>query len=156
MSLVSLSSIPDTVMLRTVALAVAFACAPAAHAAKCRSGNGILYTQDSYCPSGYTDITSDSGGGTVSSIGKSDLTKRQEADYLRGRTAEHQAEQRQVAVERQQLAAAENGRRYECNGLFVQRRNAELAMRQGNAWQSMEALRQQYRAIQEGLVRLGC
>lgn len=143
-------------MLRTVAFAMAFACVPVAHAAKCRSGNGILYTQDDYCPSGYTDVTSNSGGGTVSSIGKADLTKRQEADYLRSRNAEHQAEQRQVAVERQQLVAAENSRRYECNGLIVQRRNAELAMRQGNAWQSMEGLRQQYRAIQEGLARLGC
>ncbi|CAG2145889.1 hypothetical protein [Cupriavidus numazuensis] len=143
-------------MLRTVALAVAFACAPVAHAAKCRSGNSVLYTQDDYCPSGYTDITSSGGGGTVSSIGKSDLTKQQEADYLRRRNADHQAEQKQVAVERQQLVAAENSRRYDCNGLFVQRRNAELAMRQGNAWQSMEALRQQYRAIQEGLARLGC
>lgn len=143
-------------MLRTVTLAVAFACAPVAHAAKCRSGNSVLYTQDDYCPSGYTDITSSGGGGTVSSIGKSDLTKQQEADYLRRRNADHQAEQKQVAVERQQLVAAENSRRYDCNGLFVQRRNAELAMRQGNAWQSMEALRQQYRAIQEGLARLGC
>jgi hypothetical protein len=143
-------------MLRTVAFAVAFACTPLAHAVKCRNGNGVLYTQDDYCPSGYTDITSGSGGGTVSSIGKADLTKQQEADFLRRRNAEHQAEQRQVVAERQQMVAAENNRRYECNGLIVQRRNAELAMRQGNAWQSMEALRQQFRAIQEGLARLGC
>jgi len=143
-------------MLRTVAIAVALAFTPAVHAAKCRSGKDILYTQDGYCPTGYTDITSDRGGGTVSSIGKGDLTTRQEADYLKRRNADHQAEQRQAAQAQQQLIAAENRRRYECNGLFVQRRNAELAMRQSNAWQSMGALQQEYRGIQEELVRLAC
>lgn len=143
-------------MLRTVAIAVAIACAPVAHAAKCRSGQSTLYTQDEYCPSGYTDITSGSSGGTVSSIGKSDLTKRQEAEYLRRRNADHRAEERNVAAEQRQLVVAENNRRSACNGLFIQRRNTELAMRQGDAWQSMAALRQQYLAIQQDVIRLGC
>ncbi|SOY73027.1 hypothetical protein [Cupriavidus taiwanensis] len=32
-----------------------------AHAAKCRSGKSVLYTQES-CPPGYTDITTSMGG----------------------------------------------------------------------------------------------
>ncbi|GAB7541360.1 hypothetical protein [Cupriavidus sp. 8B] len=121
---------------------------------KCRSGTKILYLND-VCPAGYTDITSNVGG-TVSSIGKSETIRRQEQEFLSGRTADDRKYKAQIAQEQQQILAVENSRRADCNALASQTRSVEIQMRQINAWQWMDNLKQQHRNLRDQQYRLGC
>jgi hypothetical protein len=143
-------------MFRAMVCAVVATVPAFGHAAtKCRNGNSILYTQESECPTGYTNISSSSGG-SVSVIGKSENVKREEQDYLRGRAADQRKYQVQAAQEQQQLRVAESDRRYECNGLFVRSRSLETQMRQYNSTQMSESIRKEYQAVRGQILGMGC
>lgn len=59
-----------------VAIVAASALLDSAHAAKCRSNKGILYTQDQNCPSGYTDITASMEGNVSTYSAPTPTTQR--------------------------------------------------------------------------------
>jgi hypothetical protein len=143
-------------MVKTlVAILIVGAMPAISHAAKCRGGKSILYTQDEFCPPGYTNITTMIGG-NVSTIGKSEAVKRQEQEFLRQRAQDEQQNQVKLAHEQQQIVAAENDRRYLCNGLAVQARSLENQMRQINAWQVMDTLNKQHKDVRDEQYRLRC
>jgi len=142
-------------MRRIVLFLAVIALAENAQAAKCRNRGQILYTQDQYCPAGYTDITSGSGG-SVSTIGKSAIVRQQEQQFLAGRAADSQQYQAQAAQQQQQEYAAANNQRSLCQSLDAQLRSTEIAMRQINAWQEMDRLKQNHRAIRDQQFQLGC
>jgi len=123
-------------------------------ATKCRNGTKILYLDDR-CPPGYTDITTNSGG-TVSTMGKSANVQQQEQEFLAGRDAEARQYQAQLAQEQRQIGIEENNRRNMCNGIAGQIRSVEIQMRQINAWQIMDQLKQNHRALRDQQYQLGC
>lgn len=142
-------------MYKTLAIALAIACTPTAHAAKCRSGKSILYTQDWYCPSGYTDISSPMGG-TVSTMGKSENVRKAEQDYLGMRAAEEKQFQNQQAQLQAQYAQEQNQLRGQCSAIDAHIRANENQQRQLNAWQQIDQLKQNHRALRDQQYRLGC
>lgn len=138
-----------------VALAIVSTLLNPVHAAKCRSGKSILYTQDRYCPSGYTDITAGMGGSVSSYSVTPDEIKMQQ-DYLASREAENQRYQAQIAREQQAMVLADNQQRSGCQAIDGQLRANENAMRQINAWQTMDQLKQNRKHLQDQRYRLGC
>lgn len=147
------TSVP--LMYKTLAIALAIACTPFAQAAKCRSGKSILYTQDRYCPSGYTDITTPMGG-TVSTMGKSENVVKAEQEYLAMRAAEDKQNRNQQAQLQAQYAQEENQQRTNCAAIDSQIRANENQQRQINAWQQMDQLKQGHRSLRDQQYRLGC
>lgn len=142
-------------MHKTIAIALAIACTPLAHAAKCRSGKSILYTQDRYCPNGYTDITSPMGG-TVSTVGKSENVRKAEQEYLAMRAADERQFQNQQAQLQAQYAQQQSQLRGQCATIEAQIRANENQQRQINAWQQMDQLKQSHRGLRDQQYRLGC
>lgn len=138
-----------------VAIALASTLFSSAEAAKCRSGTSILYTQDRYCPSGYTDITAGMRGSVSSYSVTPDEIKMQQ-DYLASREAENQRYQAQIAREQQAMILADNQQRSGCQAIDAQLRANENAMRQINAWQTMDQLKQSRKQLQDQRYRLGC
>ncbi|GAB3093195.1 hypothetical protein GCM10027081_13480 [Cupriavidus yeoncheonensis] len=142
-------------MLKPTILALAIAASPLAQAAKCRNQGKILYTQDQYCPAGYTDITSGSGG-SVSTVGKSASVQQQEQQFLAGRAADSQHYEAQIARQQQQEYAAANNQRSLCQSIDGQLRSTEINMRQINAWQEMDRLKQNHKLLRDQQFQLGC
>lgn len=128
---------------------------PTVEAAKCRNQGKILYTQDQYCPAGYTDITSGSGG-SVSTIGKSANVQQLEQQYLATKANDSRQYQAQAAQQQQQDAVAASNLRGQCQAIDAQVRSVEIAMRQVNAWQQMDQLKQNHRALRDQQFQLGC
>lgn len=142
-------------MLKLIILALAVTASPLAQAAKCRNQGKILYTQDQYCPAGYTDITSGIGG-SVSTVGKSANVRQQEQQFLAGRAAENQQYQAQIAQQQQQESVAASNQRGLCQSIDGQIRANEIGMRQINAWQQMDRLKQDHKALRDQQFQLGC
>lgn len=142
--------------MRNVALfLVAIAMATGAQAAKCRNQGKILYTQDQYCPAGYTDITSGSGG-SVSTIGKSANVQQLEQQFLASRADGNRQYQAQLVQQQQQDYAAAMNQRSQCQSIDQQIRSIEVAMRQINAWQQMDQLKRSHRMLRDQQYQLGC
>ncbi|WP_147298430.1 hypothetical protein [Cupriavidus taiwanensis] len=138
-----------------IAIAMAGTFFTPADAAKCRSGKSILYTQDQYCPSGYTDI-SNGMSGSVSTYSMTAQELKSQQDYLASREQDKHRYQVQLAREQQAMALADNQERSGCQAIDSQLRANENAMRQINAWQTMEQLKQNRKQLQEQRYRLGC
>lgn len=142
--------------MRTAALLlVTLAFFGTAHAAKCRNQGKILYTQDQYCPPGYTDITTGMGG-SVSTVGKSANVQQQEQQFLARRATESEQYQTQLAQQQQQDYVAANNQRNLCQSIDGQVRANEIQQRQINAWQQMNQLKQNHRALRDQQFQLGC
>jgi len=127
--------------------------ASSSYATKCRNGKSILYTQDRYCPAGYTDITG-AQGGTVSIVGKSAQVKEQESEFLQRRAIENgqyhaQMAHAQVSEAQQQASAL-------CASLASQAKSLEAAMRQPNGPQWLDNLKQQHRNVRDQQYRNRC
>lgn len=142
-------------MHKTIAIALAIACMPLSHAAKCRCAKSILYTQERYCPSGYTDITS-SMAGTVSTVGKSENVRKAEQEYLAMRAADERQFQNQQAQLQAQYAQEQRQLHGQCVTIEAQIRANENQQRQINAWQQMDQLKQSHRGLRDQQYRLGC
>ncbi|KWR81187.1 hypothetical protein RN01_16715 [Cupriavidus sp. SHE] len=142
-------------MHKIVFVAVLIIVASTANAAKCRGGKSILYTQDQYCPAGYTDITTDRGG-TVSSVGKSDLTIQQEQRFLQQRATENGQYQAQITQAQQQFSQQQASNASLCASLSSQARSVESSMRQPNGAQYLDYLKQQHRNIRDQMYRNKC
>ncbi len=143
-------------MVKTLVAVAILAMTPAlSYGAKCRGGKSTLYTQDEFCPPGYTNITNPTGG-NVSTIGKSDNVKRQEQEFLQQRAQDQQTYQAQQAQEQRQILAADNDHRSLCNALSERARSIEIQMRQINAWQWMDSLKRQHRDVRDEQYRQRC
>ncbi|MDE4919805.1 hypothetical protein ACUXAV_002860 [Cupriavidus metallidurans] len=142
-------------MRRTIATIALITLTSTAFAAKCRSGKSILYTQDRYCPAGYTDITT-SMGGTVSSAGKSANVVQQEQEFLQGRAIERGQQQTQTTVAQQQVMQQQANNASLCAALAEDARSLEAAMRQPNSAQALDSLKQRHRNTRDQMYRNGC
>jgi len=142
--------------MRNVALFLALiAVVTSAESAKCRNQRQVIYTQDQFCPAGFTDITSGTGG-AVSTIGKSANVLQLEQQYLASKAAESRQYQAQVAQQQQQDYVAASNLRGQCQSIDSQIRSIEIAMRQPNAWQQMDQLKQSHRTLRDQQYQLGC
>ncbi|AZG17117.1 hypothetical protein [Cupriavidus pauculus] len=135
------------------ALAMIGALLGTAHAfTKCQRASRVLYTQDLYCPTGYSPIAS-TAVGTVSTIGKSEGVHRQEQEYLEARASTSRAGTQNAtattSVQAQPQAAA-------CDALAEQARAVEASMRRPNPSSWQDNLRQQHRGIRDQQYRMGC
>lgn len=114
-----------------------------------------LYVDDGVtCPAGYRNLGEP--GGTLSVIGKSEATRRQEESFLRSRAADARRAQQASLNDRRMAVLAENNRRANCVVLRGQLRQNETAMRQGDAWERMGALQAGQQAILDQQGQLGC
>ncbi|MWL91979.1 hypothetical protein GA566_31850 [Cupriavidus sp. SW-Y-13] len=142
------------VISRLAALALIGASVGTAHAfTKCQRASRVLYTQDLYCPTGFTPVASPAVG-TVSTIGKSEGVRRQEQEFLdarasTARSAPPNAIAMTTSVQNQPQAAA-------CDALADQARAVEAAMRRPNSVSWLDNLRQQHRGIRDQQYRMGC
>lgn len=126
------------------------------YGAKCRGGKSILYTQDQYCPAGYTDVTTTLEG-TVSTTGKSENVVRQEQEFLQRRAIENGQHQAQLAQAQQQYARQQQTSNASlCSALADQARSIEAALRQPNSAQWLDSLKQQNRNVRDQMYRNRC
>jgi len=142
-------------MRRTIAAIALIALTSTAFGAKCRGGKSILYTQDRYCPAGYTDITTTMGG-TVSTTGKSENVVRQEQEFLQQRATESGRQQVQVSQVEQQVAQQQANNAGLCAALAADAQALEAAMRQPNSAQGLDSLKQRHRFTRDQMYRNKC
>lgn len=148
-------------MLARTAVLIAMLCcsAHAAAAVRCESADRkTLYIDDGLrCPSGYRNAADgDNVGGSLSVVGKSAATQRQEENFLRQRAAEERQTQANYARDQRNAVIAENNRRANCAMLRNQLRQSDYWMRQGNAWDNMRQLRSDRQSILNEQAALGC
>ncbi|WP_265923172.1 hypothetical protein [Cupriavidus nantongensis] len=130
-------------------------CAVSPSAIKCRNGKNILYTQDCYCPSGYTDITT-APGRTVWTIGKNAQVMQQENEFLQRRAAENSQCQGRVAHAQVAEAQMQASNAALCASLASQARSLQSAMRQPTSQAWLDNLKQQHRNVRDLQYRNRC
>ncbi|WP_423194712.1 hypothetical protein [Cupriavidus sp. H18C2] len=135
------------------ALAMIGASLGTAHAfTKCQRASRVLYTQDLYCPTGYSPIAS-TAVGTVSTIGKSEGVRRQEQEYLEARASTSRAGAQNATAT---TSAQAQPQAVACDALAEQARAVEASMRRPNPSSWQDNLRQQHRVIRDQQYRTGC
>ncbi|AEI80244.1 hypothetical protein CNE_2c12800 [Cupriavidus necator N-1] len=95
-------------------------------------------------------------GGTVSTMGKSENVRKAEQEYLRMRATEEKQFQNQQAQLQAQYAQEQNQLRGQCSAIDAHIRANESQQRQLNAWQQIDQLKQNHRALRDQQYRLGC